>query len=65
MLFNILHAERPNVLLKEALPLLRPSGVLAIVHWNYDPATRAVRRWKFAPVLNSAATGQSRKASGS
>lgn len=39
MLFNILHAERPEVLLKEAFRVLKPSGLLAIIHWNYDPAT--------------------------
>lgn len=39
MLFNILHAEKPEVLLQEAFRVLAPGGVLAIVHWNYDPAT--------------------------
>lgn len=39
MLFNILHAERPEVLLREALRVLRPDGKLGIVHWNYDPTT--------------------------
>ena len=39
MLFNILHAERPEVLLREAHRVLAPGGKLAIVHWNYDPAT--------------------------
>ena len=39
MLFNILHAERPEVLLKEAFRVLKPGGLLAIIHWNYDPAT--------------------------
>ena len=39
MLFNILHAECPEVLLKEAFRVLKPSGLLAITHWKYDPTT--------------------------
>jgi SAM-dependent methyltransferase len=39
MLFNILHAEHPQVLLDEAFRLLTPNGRLAIIHWNYDPTT--------------------------
>jgi SAM-dependent methyltransferase len=39
MLFNILHAESPGVLLREAWRVLRPGGHLAITHWNYDPST--------------------------
>ena len=39
MLFNILHAEQPAVLLREALRVLRPGGSLGIIHWNYDPST--------------------------
>jgi SAM-dependent methyltransferase len=39
MLFNILHAERPEGLLEEAFRVLKPSGLLAIVHWNHDPTT--------------------------
>ena len=39
MLFNILHAECPNVLLHEAYRVLTPGGMLGIVHWNYDPTT--------------------------
>jgi hypothetical protein len=39
MLFNILHAERPEVLLDEAFRVLKPSGLLAITHWKYDPTT--------------------------
>jgi SAM-dependent methyltransferase len=39
MLFNILHAERPDALLAEALQVLAPGGLLAVTHWNYDPAT--------------------------
>jgi len=39
MLFNILHLERPEVLLKEAGRILTKDGKLGIIHWNYDPAT--------------------------
>ena len=39
MLFNILHAERPDTLLREAYRVLAPGGKLGIVHWNYDPTT--------------------------
>jgi ubiquinone/menaquinone biosynthesis C-methylase UbiE len=39
MLFNILHAECPDALLKEARRILSPGGRLGIVHWNYDPTT--------------------------
>lgn len=39
MLFNILHCERPEVLLREAWRILSPGGRLGIMHWNYDPST--------------------------
>jgi SAM-dependent methyltransferase len=39
MLFNILHAEERMALLREAWRVLRPSGKLAILHWNFDSAT--------------------------
>jgi ubiquinone/menaquinone biosynthesis C-methylase UbiE len=39
MLFNILHAEDPATLLREARRILRPQGILAITHWNYDSET--------------------------
>ena len=39
MLFNILHLENPAVLLSEARRILRKSGKLGIIHWNYDPMT--------------------------
>ena len=39
MLFNILHAEEPLVLLKEAWRVLSIGGKLGIIHWNYDPST--------------------------
>ncbi len=39
MLFNILHAEHPLLLLHEAWRILKPGGRVAVIHWNYDPAT--------------------------
>jgi len=39
MLFNLLHAECPEVLLREAWRVLAPGGRLGIMHWNYDPNT--------------------------
>lgn len=39
MLFNILHAERPECILKEAHRILKPGGRAGIIHWNYDPST--------------------------
>lgn len=39
MLFNILHAEERMTLLREARRVLRPSGRLAIIHWNFDAST--------------------------
>jgi SAM-dependent methyltransferase len=39
LLFNILHIEEPVSLLKEAHRVLRPNGLVALIHWNYDPGT--------------------------
>ncbi len=39
MLFNILHAEKPEGLLKEAYRILIPEGKLGVIHWNYDSKT--------------------------
>lgn len=39
MLFNILHLEKPMVLINEARRILKAGGKLGIIHWNYDPTT--------------------------
>jgi len=39
MLFNILHHEEPVALLAEAFRILRPGGIAAVIHWNYNPTT--------------------------
>lgn len=37
--FNILHAEKPEELLKGAYHILTPEGKLGVIHWNYDLET--------------------------
>lgn len=39
MLFNILHVEGPEVLLRESWRILKSAGKLGIIHWNYDAST--------------------------
>ena len=39
MLFNILHAERPLPLIREAFRVLAPGGKVAVIHWIYDEST--------------------------
>jgi len=39
MQFNILHAEDPSRLLREANRILSPDGHVGVIHWNYDPKT--------------------------
>jgi len=39
MLFNILHIEDPETMLREAWRILKQGGKLGIIHWNYDAST--------------------------
>jgi ubiquinone/menaquinone biosynthesis C-methylase UbiE len=39
MLFNVLHAEDAVSLLREAFRILRPMGVLGVIHWVHDART--------------------------
>ncbi|MEW6237805.1 MAG: methyltransferase domain-containing protein [Candidatus Omnitrophota bacterium] len=39
MLFNLLHAEEPGVLLREVLRVLKKKGKAGIIHWIYDSST--------------------------
>jgi ubiquinone/menaquinone biosynthesis C-methylase UbiE len=39
MVFNILHADEPVALLREARRVVKPGGLVGIMHWNYDPTT--------------------------
>ena len=39
LLFNILHFDKRGLLLEEASRLLKPNGVVAIVHWRKDIET--------------------------
>ncbi len=39
MLFNILHGEKPKKLFEESWRILKPNGIIGVIHWNYDPKT--------------------------
>lgn len=39
MLFNILHAENPDILLNEACRILKPGGKVGVIHWIYSSIT--------------------------
>jgi len=49
MLFNILHAEDPIAILKEAYRVLLPLGKVGIIHWNYDASTPRGPSMKIRP----------------
>lgn len=39
LLFNILHAEEPVALLRAARDVVRPGGLVAVIHWRSDIPT--------------------------
>jgi SAM-dependent methyltransferase len=39
LLFNILHAEQPVALLRAARDVVRPGGLVAVIHWRSDLPT--------------------------
>jgi SAM-dependent methyltransferase len=39
LLFNILHAEEPVALLQAAREVVKPGGLVAVIHWRRDIAT--------------------------
>ncbi|MBI2497999.1 MAG: class I SAM-dependent methyltransferase [Opitutae bacterium] len=39
LLFNILHAEQPVALLRAARDVVRPGGLVAVIHWRSDITT--------------------------
>jgi len=39
MIYNLLHIEQPELLLKEALRILKPGGTVSVIHWRSDIET--------------------------
>jgi ubiquinone/menaquinone biosynthesis C-methylase UbiE len=39
MIYNLLHVEQSLDLLREAHRVLKPNGMLSVIHWNHDPDT--------------------------
>jgi ubiquinone/menaquinone biosynthesis C-methylase UbiE len=39
MIYNLLHIEQPELLLKEARRILKPDGTVSVIHWRSDIET--------------------------
>ena len=39
VLFNILHGEDPEKILRDAYTVLKPGKTAGVIHWRHDPAT--------------------------
>jgi len=39
MIYNLLHIEQPELLLKEARRILKPGGTVSVIHWRSDIET--------------------------
>jgi SAM-dependent methyltransferase len=39
MVYNLLHIEEPVRLLGEAYRIVKPGGIVSIIHWKYEPTT--------------------------
>lgn len=63
LLFNILHHEEPVAFMKEAFRVLKPNGLMAVIYWNYDPATPRVPAMEISPARSSASPGAGRRVS--
>jgi ubiquinone/menaquinone biosynthesis C-methylase UbiE len=50
MIYNLLHIEDPYKLLKEAYRILRPEGILSVIHWRSDVPTPRGPSLKIRPV---------------
>lgn len=59
MVYNLLHLENPNALLDEAYRILRPGGVLSVIHWRSDIPTPRGPSLNIAPAQTNADAGWS------
>jgi SAM-dependent methyltransferase len=39
LMFNILHFDQRRIMLKESLRILKPDGIIAVIHWRKDITT--------------------------
>jgi len=53
MIYNLLHIEQPEKLLKEAGRILKPGGTVSVIHWRSDIETPAALLWILGLPLSS------------